>query len=709
MKNILLLFLLMLSIAIFSQDKGKQNLDSIQKIDEVVITGQYSKQSVKKSVFDVTVINAATIENNAANNLADLLNQNLNIQITPNANEGKSTISLFGLDGQYFKILQDGIPMVSEDGFGNNIDLTQINLDNVKQIEIVEGSMGVSYGANAVSGVINIITKTGSKDDWNISAALQEETVGSEYEWFNKGRHIQNFQIAHNINDNFYASINISRDHFAGFLNKRGGKNYFLVDNNNGIDDERGHEWLPKEQITTNGVLSYTAKEYKITYKAGFFKSLLNRYDRKVENIANEVTREYDIIAPEDKDFVTDRMTHDVIITGKIKNKLNYNISAAYQEQIKKVRRVIYDLHTRESDRDNYKNYLSRKTYFSKATLNHFIKNKPYDFELGLEFNAEDGFGSSVASIINTVDISEKLSNFDGFISGEYSVNEKLLFRPGLRYSIQSKFKNQLQYSLSTRYLLKNNFELRNVIGSSFRTPNFDELFTYFVDSNHNVTGNENLIPEQSFTIFTHLKKTSYFKNGKIINKLKIGYINVEDKIDLAVVSTDPILAYKYINVASHKSINYSLENALSYKKIKIQLNGTLLGEKIYFQNPTKEDEYVYTFLFNSTLGYQVKKLNTYFNLTYKFNGEQFGYILNTDGNYLKNKIDSYSWIDASVKTSFLKNKLQTTLGVRNLANVTRVQSSLVDGQGTHNVDAGDYLLGYGRSFFLKLKYNLDI
>jgi len=709
MKNILLLFLLILSVTIFSQDKKKQNLDSIQKIDEVVITGQYSKQSVKKSVFDVTVINAATIENNAANNLADLLNQNLNIQITPNASEGKSTISLFGLDGQYFKILQDGIPMVSEDGFGNNIDLTQINLDNVKQIEIVEGSMGVSYGANAVSGVINIITKTGSKDDWNISASIQEESAGDEYEWWNKGRHIQDFQVAHNFTDKFYASTIFSRDHFAGYLNKRGGKNYFLVDNNNGIDDERGYEWLPKEQITTNSVLSYTNKKYKITYKVGFFKSLLNRYDKKIEEINNIVTGEVDIIAPEDKDFVTNRMTHDVIISGKIKNQLNYNISVAYQEQIKKVRRVIYDLHTRESDRGNYKNYLSRKTYFSKATLNHFIKNKPYDFELGLEYNAEDGFGSSVASIINTVDVNENLSNFDGFISGEYDVNGKLLFRPGLRYSIQSKFKNQLQYSLSTRYLFKNNFELRNVIGSSFRTPNFDELFTYHVDSNHNVTGNENLIPERSLTIFTHLKKTRFFKNGRILNKLKIGYINVKDKIDLAVVSTTPSLAYQYINVASHKSINYSLENAVKYKNLKFQLNGTLLGEKIYFQSPTKEDEYIYTFLFNSTLGYQIKKTNTSFNLTYKFNGEQFGYVLDTDGNYLKNKLNSYSWVDASVKTFFLKKKIQIIFGVRNLANVTRVQSSLAGSNSTHNTNTGDYLLGYGRSYFLKLKYNLDI
>jgi len=51
--------------------------------------------------------------------------------------------------------------------------------------------MGVQYGANALSGVLNIITKKSSKYRWKAKAFLQEETVGKEYELFNQGRHIQ--------------------------------------------------------------------------------------------------------------------------------------------------------------------------------------------------------------------------------------------------------------------------------------------------------------------------------------------------------------------------------------------------------------------------------------------------------------------------------------------------------------------------------------
>jgi len=127
----------------------------IEKLDEVVVTGQINPQSVNKSVVEVKVISRKDIERQAGNTLADVLNNTLNLNITPNTSTGKSGVSLFGLDSQYFKVLIDNIPMINEEGVGNNTDLTLINLDDVERIEYVEGAMGVQYGSNAVSGIIN--------------------------------------------------------------------------------------------------------------------------------------------------------------------------------------------------------------------------------------------------------------------------------------------------------------------------------------------------------------------------------------------------------------------------------------------------------------------------------------------------------------------------------------------------------------------------
>ena len=124
----------------------------IEQLTEVVITAQMNPQSIKNSVFEVKVITQKDIELRAGNNLADLLNQSLNINIIPNTSNGKSGVCLLGLDAQYYKLSIDNIPVMNEQGFGNKVDLTLMNLDDVEHLEILEGSMGVQYGANAASG-----------------------------------------------------------------------------------------------------------------------------------------------------------------------------------------------------------------------------------------------------------------------------------------------------------------------------------------------------------------------------------------------------------------------------------------------------------------------------------------------------------------------------------------------------------------------------
>ncbi|MCB0471116.1 MAG: TonB-dependent receptor, partial [Flavobacteriaceae bacterium] len=63
------------------------------------------------------------------------------------------------------------------------------------------------------------------------------------------------------------------------------------------------------------------------------------------------------------------------------------------------------------------------------------------------------------------------------------------------------------------RYLMNHGFELRANFGTSYRTPDFEELYYYFVDSNHDVRGNENLNPENGITAFVNFKKSSWIDN----------------------------------------------------------------------------------------------------------------------------------------------------------------------------------------------------
>ena len=124
-------------------------------IEEVVITGQYSQQSVKKSLYKVEIITRDDINRMSVNNVAEVLSQTLNILIIPEKNSGDSKASILGMGADYTKILVDNIPVIGDTGLGSNVDLTKISLANIERIEIVKGSMGVEFGNNAVAGVIN--------------------------------------------------------------------------------------------------------------------------------------------------------------------------------------------------------------------------------------------------------------------------------------------------------------------------------------------------------------------------------------------------------------------------------------------------------------------------------------------------------------------------------------------------------------------------
>lgn len=684
----------------------KRDSTKVEQLDEVVITGQYNLQSIRKSVHNVTVLKREQIDNQAANNLADLLNFNLNLNIIPNSQSGKSTISFFGLDAQYFNILIDNVPLVSDNGLGNNIDLTQINLDNVAQIEIVEGAMGVEYGANAVSGVINIITKKSADKRWNIQTFLQEETVSDEYTWFSEGRHIQALNIGHNINDKLFVRIGFNRNEFAGFFNNRLGQNHYQ---NDGL---RGYDWLPKNQVNTNAFINYKQDTFTISYKFDYFNEGINYFDAAVRaNIDTQAQTSNP--SATDRVFTTNRFVSNLHINGKLNTGAHYDITASYQQQNRDLNEFNYFILSKEKSNEKNETYQSSKVFFSKGAINNLVKSDFYNFQLGYETRLIKGFDTQASGGVTQQDRAQSQENYAVFASSEFNITPKFSVRPGVRYEYNSLFHSKLIASLSTRYLMKNGFELRGNIGTSYRTPNFEELYYYFVDSNHDVQGNENLQPENGFTAFVNLKKRSTINNLSLLNSFKISYIAVNDKIDLALVNNTP-LQYKFMNIDAYKLWGITSENSLKSNNWTFILGATLQGlSSIANGEQNAKNDFLYFYQINTSGTYNLEKWDTAFTLLLKYNGQQQNYVargIDTNGNseFSLATTAAFSWLDASLKKSFFNKKITTTLGARNLLDVTNVGVSNTDSNAIHANNNSSLLLGYGRSYYFKLLFNLN-
>ena len=139
----------------YAQEEGKEP-KLFKNLKTVVVTGQIAEKYSEEAVHKVRIISAKKLKSGLYTNLGQILEKELNIKLSQDNVLG-SSISLQGISGQNIKILIDEIPVIGR--LNGNIDLSQISLNNIDRIEIIEGPLSTLYGTDALAGTINIISK----------------------------------------------------------------------------------------------------------------------------------------------------------------------------------------------------------------------------------------------------------------------------------------------------------------------------------------------------------------------------------------------------------------------------------------------------------------------------------------------------------------------------------------------------------------------
>ena len=715
-KNYLPLFFICLFITVVTgQEEGTaQDSLQIQNLKEVIVTGESQVMSLSKKLFTVNTIDQKGITRLAGNNLADILTQNLNITVVPDASTGRSTISMFGLDGQYVKVLIDGIPMASDNGVGNNIDITQINLEDVERVEVIEGSAGVLYGDNAVAGVVNIVTKKGVEGDykWQIQGALQEETIGREYSLFERGRHIQNIKVSNQISPSISYTLGTSRNDYAGFYNGFQGRDYVNIQDNMVINDGlRGTEWNPKEQMTLFGNININLGKHRLFYKLQHFDEDLTIYNRTVNGRLDVGTG---LVNPTalDEDYNTKRLVNNLNITGPVKGMTTYNVSLSYQNQKRYFEQYVYNILQRgiESFTADDLNQSSDVLYSKGFVSNIMPKSKIFNMLLGYEFTRQKGFDAIATGSSSTDVVENTLENYDIFVSADFNLNDRLSFYPGLRSVNNSQFGDKLVWSLSSTYDFKETSKLKLAVGSAFRAPNFTELFFFFVDANHNVRGNPNLQPEDGISVFLNADQLFTLNEHALLKSTLTSFYYDNDNKIASITDTDENdrALFTFGNVDFQKILGFSLTNKFMSGNFQAGLGASYIGQSTAVDETADEDfGYLWSLNLNSNLSYAVPSLRTTFATYLKYTGRTQNLVPGDNGLEVGQTNDFTFW-DASVRTRIAKD-FDITLGARNLLDVVAVDATDLPA-GAHGVSGGTgRLFGNGRSYFLKLLYTLNI
>ena len=129
-------FILLLILSLFCQQTYCQEKTLFRDLDEVVVTGQLTEKSTEDAVHKARIISGEKLRSGLFLDLGQVLEKELNLSLSQDNILG-SSISLQGISGQNVKILIDEIPVIGR--LNGNIDLSQISLNNIERIEIIEG------------------------------------------------------------------------------------------------------------------------------------------------------------------------------------------------------------------------------------------------------------------------------------------------------------------------------------------------------------------------------------------------------------------------------------------------------------------------------------------------------------------------------------------------------------------------------------------
>ncbi len=641
-------------------------------LNEMVVTGQYSPNSSEKSVHKIRVITREKIDAMQAVNLRDVLTNEMNVRITQDGVLG-SGMQMQGINGQNVKIMIDGVPVIGR--LDGNIDVSQINLNDVERIEVVEGPLSVNFGTNALAGTINIITKKGKHKGLQAQVNTYAEQVGT----FNLDASVSGSIKKHNLR------FSAGRNYFDGWdPTENKAFNYFEKRQVN----QRNQQWSPKEQYFGRLNWNTQFKKWELNGQAAHFQEeIINRGDAR---------QPLGVTAFDDVYF-TQRSDASFSATRDAKKgRFTALVGGNYFQRIKNT--YITDLTTQNqelsseiSDQDTsvFRQLMSRGSYI------HRINPDKISVQVGYDITVEEAVGERIENE------EQALGDYALFTTAEWKPTSTLTLKPGVRAAYNTGYSAPITPALNVLYK-KKGWSLRGSFAQGFRAPTLKELYFFFVDINHNIQGNQDLKAEYSNN-FSASASYQWVKKQTIVKGEIRGFINqIEDRITLA-QNTDQL--FSYVNIGSYQTQGISLKASVLLKHLKLQVGTNYIGRENIENDDFDIERFTYSPEAQSSVQYTLPKHQIKLSAFYKYTGELQGFSVVND-ELVNTKIEDYHTLDLTAGKSFWKEAVSVSVGVKNALDVQEIRTSGSSGGAAHSTSSSSLMVGMGRVYFIQLRYS---
>ncbi len=192
---------------------------SLEQVMALPITTSVSKkqQKVKDSAAAIFVISAEDIRRSGATTVPDALRMAPGLQVA-RINSNQWAVTLRGFNertSNKLLVLMDGRTLFSPGFSGTLWETLDMLMENIERIEVIRGSGATLWGANAVNGVINIISKNAKK-----TQGAELIAAGGDDQGFGSARY--GFQI----DKHSFGRVHIQNKKHDSYLNSAGVSNY---------------------------------------------------------------------------------------------------------------------------------------------------------------------------------------------------------------------------------------------------------------------------------------------------------------------------------------------------------------------------------------------------------------------------------------------------------------------------------------------------
>lgn len=516
--------------------------EEVTQLSEVVLTGQSPIKQVQKAAYNVVAIEAQQLRN-LNSNAADMLARVSGVKMRETGGVGAETaINLNGFTGRHVRIFIDGVPMNEANA---SFRINNIPAELIERIEIYKGVVPVTFGADALGGAINVVTRKSRYNYGNLSY-----TFGS----FNT--HKSTLNLGQFLTDNISVELNAYQNYsdnsykvFTEYLDLQTGtyskeKRWFkrfhdryhneAIIGRVNIFDEK---WADKLSFALN-----YSQEDKQLQNANLMQKVFGGKYRKSHNYSSSVEYEKKNILKGLSFFLTGR--YDFTTTQNVDEEARrYSWTGEYEPMVTRG----------ESQLQN--TIFEGKTGYITSHLDYQL-NEKHSFQLTHTFSNYTRRNKNMLITNYTLDsdfmrrVNEK--NISGF-SYKFTPSERwnilafgkyyntavtgpvIISGQGSRavYEEETHHTQAWGYGGATTYQLLKPLQVKLSYEKSFRLPTDNELFG---DGDLEI-GNYKLKPENSDNLNVNLSYQPAFKAHSLLVEAGFAYRYIKDYIIRSIIS----------------------------------------------------------------------------------------------------------------------------------------------------------------------------